>query len=87
MFANRISYAFDFKGPSYAIDTACSSSLFALANALHAIRSGQCEAAVIGGVNLLLKPTVSLQFHKLSMLSSKGMCNAFDATGKKSIYN
>ncbi|XP_022172738.1 fatty acid synthase-like isoform X2 [Myzus persicae] len=81
MFPNRISYTFDFNGPSYAVDTACSGSLFALSQALHAIRSGQCEAAVVGGVNLLLKPTNSLQFHKLSMLSSKGMCQAFDASG------
>ncbi|KAE9527019.1 hypothetical protein AGLY_013667 [Aphis glycines] len=81
MFPNRVSYTFDFNGPSYSVDTACSGSLFALSQALHAIRSGQCEAAVVGGVNLLLKPTNSLQFHKLSMLSSKGMCRAFDASG------
>jgi len=81
MFSNRISYTFDFNGPSYAVDTACSGSLFALAQALYAIRSGQCEAAIVGGVNLLLKPTNSLQFHKLSMLSPQGMCKAFDVTG------
>lgn len=86
MFPNRISYTFDFNGPSYAVDTACSGSLFALSQALHAIRSGQCEAAVVGGVNLLLKPTNSLQFHKLSMLSSKGMCQAFDASGMYFYY-
>ncbi|XP_050423114.1 fatty acid synthase-like isoform X2 [Adelges cooleyi] len=81
MFPNRVSYTFDFNGPSYAIDTACSSSLFALSQAVHAIKSGQCEAAIVGGVNLLLKPTNSLQFHKLSMLSPQGMCKAFDVTG------
>ncbi|XP_025199126.1 fatty acid synthase-like isoform X2 [Melanaphis sacchari] len=81
MFPNQISYTFDFNGPSYAVDTACSGSLFALSQALYCIRSGQCEAAVVGGVNLLLKPTNSLQFHKLSMLSTKGMCRAFDASG------
>lgn len=81
MFANRISYTFDFNGPSYALDTACSASLFALAQASHSIRSGQCDAAIVGGVNLLLKPTNSLQFFKLSMLSSKGMCKAFDDAG------
>lgn len=81
MFANRISYSFDFNGPSYAVDTACSAGLFALQQALYAIRNGQCEAAIVGGVNLLLKPTISLQFHKLSMLSTKGMCKAFDVTG------
>lgn len=68
-------------GPSYAIDTACSSSLFALQQAVAAMRSGQCDAAIVGGVNLLLKPTCSLQFHRLSMLSPQGACRAFDASG------
>jgi fatty acid synthase len=82
MFSNRVSYAFDFNGPSYALDTACSGGLFALAQALHAMRTGQCDAAVVGGANLLLRPTSSLQFHKLSMLSPRGMCQAFDTKGK-----
>ena len=69
-------------GPSYAIDTACSSSLFGLQQALVAIRTGQCDAAIVAGSSLLLKPTSSLQFHKLSMLSPQGMCKAFDASGK-----
>ncbi|XP_050301861.1 fatty acid synthase [Anthonomus grandis grandis] len=81
MFPNRISYTFDFKGPSYAIDTACSSSLFAFQQAVNAIQTGQCDSAIVGGVNLLLKPTSSLQFHRLSMLSPHGMCKAFDASG------
>lgn len=81
MFPNRISFTFDFSGPSYAIDTACSSSLFALQQAVAAMRSGQCDAAIVGGVNLLLKPTCSLQFHRLSMLSPQGTCKAFDASG------
>lgn len=81
MFPNRISYTFDFNGPSYAIDTACSSSLFAFQQAVTAIKTGQCDAAIVGGVNLLLKPTSSLQFHRLSMLSPQGMCKAFDASG------
>ncbi|XP_063240366.1 fatty acid synthase isoform X2 [Bacillus rossius redtenbacheri] len=81
MFPNRISYTFDFKGPSFALDTACSSSLFALHQAVSAMRDGQCDAAIVGGVNLLLKPTLSLQFHRLGMLSPEGMCKAFDASG------
>lgn len=81
MFPNRISYTFDFSGPSYAIDTACSSSLFAFQQAVTAMKTGQCDSAIVGGVNLLLKPTSSLQFHRLSMLSPQGMCKAFDASG------
>nr|CAD7589404.1 unnamed protein product [Timema genevievae] len=68
-------------GPSYAIDTACSSSMFALQQAVNAMRTGQCDAAIVGGVNLCLKPTCSLQFHRLNMLSPSGMCKAFDASG------
>lgn len=81
MFPNRISYTFDFNGPSYAVDTACSSSLFAFQQAVTAIKTGQCDAAIVAGVNLLLKPTSSLQFHRLSMLSPQGMCKAFDSSG------
>ncbi len=69
-------------GPSTAIDTACSSSLLALENAFHAIRQGQCDAALVGGVNLLLKPNTSVQFMKLGMLSPEGTCKSFDASGE-----
>lgn len=81
MFSNRISYTFDFKGPSFTMDTACSSSLLAVDQAVLAIRTGQCDAAIVGGVNLCLKPHSSLNFHKLGMLSPEGMCKAFDASG------
>uniref|UniRef100_A0A8C9SU62 Fatty acid synthase n=1 Tax=Scleropages formosus TaxID=113540 RepID=A0A8C9SU62_SCLFO len=81
MFANRLSYFFDFNGPSTAIDTACSSSLLALENAFHAIRHGHCDSALVGGVNLLLKPNTSVQFMKLGMLSPGGTCRSFDASG------
>nr|QMX41630.1 fatty acid synthase FAS2 [Dioryctria abietella] len=82
MFPNRISYTFDLKGPSYAIDTACSSSMFALSQAVAAIRAGHCDAAVVAGANLCLKPGNSLNFHRLSMLSPEGRCAAFDAEGR-----
>ncbi|NXG58624.1 FAS synthase, partial [Hemiprocne comata] len=81
MFANRISYFLDLKGPSITVDTACSSSLIALENAYKAIRHGQCSAALVGGVSILLKPSTSVQFMKLGMLSPDGACKAFDASG------
>ncbi|XP_015126151.1 fatty acid synthase [Diachasma alloeum] len=81
MFPNRISYTYNFTGPSFAVDTACSSSLFAMQQAILAMRSGQCDAAIVGGCNLVLMPTTSLQFHHLSMLSKDGTCRAFDASG------
>uniref|UniRef100_A0A803V968 Fatty acid synthase n=1 Tax=Ficedula albicollis TaxID=59894 RepID=A0A803V968_FICAL len=81
MLANRISYFYDLKGPSLTVDTACSSSLVALENAYKAIRHGQCSTALVGGVNLLLKPNTSVQFMKLGLLSPDGACKAFDVSG------
>ncbi|XP_039571793.1 fatty acid synthase [Passer montanus] len=81
MLANRISYFYDFNGPSLTVDTACSSSLVALENAYKAIRHGRCSTALVGGVNLLLKPNTSVQFMKLGLLSRDGACKAFDVSG------
>ncbi|KAM4844089.1 fatty acid synthase [Thomomys bottae] len=81
MMANRLSFFFDFKGPSTAIDTACSSSLLALQNAYQAIRNGECPAALVGGINLMLKPNTSVQFMRLGMLSPEGTCKSFDEAG------
>jgi len=76
--ANRISYLLDLNGPSEAIDTACSSSLVALHRAVEAIRSGTCEMALVGGVNVMLTPTLSTAFSKAGMLSPDGRCKTFD---------
>lgn len=62
MMANRISYSLGLQGPSFLVDTACSSSLYALDMAFSHIRSGQCDAAIVGGANLLLRPEISLNF-------------------------
>lgn len=74
---NRVSYFFDFSGPSIAIDTACSSSGVALHLACEAIRSGQCQSAIAGGVNLIMTPTRHIQYSKMGMLSRDGKCRAF----------
>ncbi|KAL2729284.1 fatty acid synthase-like [Vespula maculifrons] len=81
--ANRISHWLGVTGPSYNIDTACSSSLFAMEHAYRAIRSGQCDYAIVGGSNLCLHPYISLQFKRLGVLSQDGCCKCFDedATG------
>ncbi|XP_011866983.1 PREDICTED: fatty acid synthase-like [Vollenhovia emeryi] len=80
MLANRISYCFDFTGPSYMVDTACSSDLYAVHQAATAIRRGEIDAAIVGGVNLTLSPHRVLQLFQLNMLSEDGKCKAFDAS-------
>ncbi|XP_029673475.1 fatty acid synthase-like [Formica exsecta] len=80
MFANRISYSFDFIGPSYTVDTACSSSLTAMHQAVVAIRTGECDSAIVGGLNIILDPANTIHFHQLNMLSKDGKCKTFDTT-------
>lgn len=80
MFANRISYVFDFRGPSYAMDTACSSTFMAFHQAMLGLKSGQCDMAVVGGVSVCLRPVSALQFHKLNMLSMDGRCKYLDSS-------
>ncbi|ERN40832.1 polyketide synthase module [Rubidibacter lacunae KORDI 51-2] len=78
--ANRISYCFDFKGPSLAVDTACSSSLTALNLACQSIHADECSMALVGGVNALLKPEPTIGFSRATMLAQDGRCKAFDAS-------
>ncbi|MCX6047813.1 MAG: type I polyketide synthase, partial [Chloroflexi bacterium] len=77
--ANRISYVFDFVGPSVALDTACSSSLIAVHLACQSLRNGECTLAVAGGASLLLRPENTIATSKASMLSPDGRCKSFDA--------
>ncbi|MGK5548558.1 type I polyketide synthase [Streptomyces sp. URMC 127] len=77
--ANRISYAFDLRGPSMAVDTACSSALVALDRACRTLREGTSRAAVAAGVNMLLSPYPFVGFSQASMLSPSGRCAAFSA--------
>ncbi|WP_327358931.1 type I polyketide synthase [Streptomyces sp. NBC_01304] len=75
--ANRLSYLFDFRGPSHAVDTACSSSLTALHLAAEAVRSGRSDVALAGGVNLVLGPGGHVTSSQASMLSPTGRCHPF----------
>ncbi|XP_063708978.1 fatty acid synthase-like [Culicoides brevitarsis] len=83
MLSSRVSYAMDLKGPCFMVDSACSSGVTAFNNAYMAIRSGECDAAIVGGANLCMSPLSSLQFAKLGVTSADGYCRPFDqnATG------
>jgi phthiocerol/phenolphthiocerol synthesis type-I polyketide synthase B len=77
--ANRLSYFFDFRGPSLAVDTACSSSLVAVHLACQNLRLGECDLALAAGVNLLLSPAIFRGFDEAQALSPTGQCHSFDA--------
>lgn len=77
--ANRISYFFNFRGPSMAIDTACSSSLTAVHLACQSLKNGECGMALVGGVNVMLSPAHSIAFTKAGVLAPDGRCKTFDA--------
>lgn len=78
--ANRISYLWDFRGPSIAIDTACSSSLVAVDLACASLRKGESTLALAGGVNLILSPAITINFTKAGVMAPDGRCKAFDAS-------
>ncbi len=77
--ANRISYVFNLKGPSFAVDTACSSSLIAAHLACRSIWSRESDAAVVAGVNLILKPELHIGFSTAGFLSPSARSRSFDA--------
>lgn len=81
--ANRASYVLNLTGPSLTVDTACSSSLTALYLAVNAIQSGECSAAIVGGVNLDLHQAKFDINHQGGALSADGICRTFgkDANG------
>ena len=76
--ANRISYFFNFSGASEPIGSACSSTLVAIDRAVRAIRTGQCDMCIAGGVSMLLNPAVHVGLGKASMLADDGRCKTFD---------
>ncbi len=75
---NRISYFFNWSGPSEPVNTACSSSLVAIHRAVQSIRKGECDTAIAGGINVMVSPTLHISFSKGGMLSKDGHCKTFD---------
>ncbi|KAK0611193.1 hypothetical protein B0T14DRAFT_548500 [Immersiella caudata] len=80
LLANRISWYFDMKGPSFILDSACSSSLVALHLACQSIRSGETTQAVVGETCLMLTPEMPSPLSSLHFLATDGRSKAFDAS-------
>ncbi|MFX0573238.1 polyketide synthase Pks13 [Nocardia nepalensis] len=80
---NRVSYFFDFRGPSVSIDTACSSTMVAVHQAVRSLRDGDANLALAGGVNMLLSPMATLGFDRNGGVAKNGRIKAFssDADG------
>ncbi|WP_186169459.1 type I polyketide synthase [Burkholderia gladioli] len=78
--AGRLAYTFGLEGPTLALDTACSSSLVGVHLAVQALRRGECDAALAGGVNLILSPQGTVVACRSQMLSPSGRCRTFDAS-------
>ncbi|KAF4596739.1 Type I Iterative Polyketide synthase (PKS) [Pleurotus pulmonarius] len=78
--SGRISYAMQLSGPSIVLDTACSSSAVAVYQGCRALMNGDCNAAMVGGVNVIASPDMMIGLDRGHFLSPTGQCKAFDAS-------
>ncbi|MER0242132.1 beta-ketoacyl synthase N-terminal-like domain-containing protein [Streptomyces sp. HSW2009] len=78
--SGRVSYAFGWNGPALSVDTACSSSLVGPQLAVDALRRGECDTALAGGVNMMLAPGVMASLCMMNALAADGRSKPFDAS-------
>jgi acyl transferase domain-containing protein/acyl carrier protein len=83
---NRVSYYFDLHGPSLAIDSACSSSASALHLACQSLKQGDCETAIVGGVNFIAHPSRLIQYAQMQMISRSGNCSPFSDAADGTLF-
>ena len=84
--SGRIAYALDLAGPAMTVDTSCSSALTAFHTAVQAIRSGDCDLALTGGVCVMGTPGYFVEFSKQHALSDDGHCRPYSALASGTVW-
>lgn len=85
--ATRTAYHLNLKGPAVSVHSACSTSLLAIAQAVEAIRNGQCDVAIAGGASVTAPIYSGHLYQEGSMLSPDGHCRSFDKEGKGTVFS
>ncbi|RZL95744.1 MAG: amino acid adenylation domain-containing protein, partial [Variovorax sp.] len=85
--ATRVAHRLNLTGPAIGIHTACSTSLVAVAQAFHALRSGQCDAALAGGIAITCPPRSGYLYQEGAMLSPDGHTRSFDAKAQGTVFS